>query len=310
LSLNFGNLRNTVRGLWEELVERRLWPVAIALVVAIVAVPVLMSKSAPQTPAPTPAVPAVGGASSLTAFQPAVSTEGRKSSQIRKNLGRFGTKNPFTPKGATFTGSSAAGTATVASGVTGSGGVATVSGGSATSAGGTDTGSSTSATGSPAPATTSPTSGSTGDGTGVTYYTYTVDVRFGKTDNTQTMTLTKFRALPSSNDPIVVFMGVRNDGETAVFLVSADATTTGDGTCSPSDDECTFLYLKKGEKRMIESVGQDGAVVDYELTLRDVNVKKTTGPDKAASSKAKSSVNKSRRADFKRKLRSFDTLGF
>jgi hypothetical protein len=308
LSLNLGNLRNAVRGLWEELVERRLWPVAIALVVAIVAVPVVMSKSAPQAPAPTPATPAVGGASPLGAFQPAVSTEGRKSSQIRKNLRRFGTKNPFTPKGATFTGSSATGTASVTSGATGAGGVATVSGGQATSTGGTDTGSSTGATGSPA--TTSPKSGSTGGGTGVTYYTYTVDVRFGKTDNTQTMTLTKFRALPSSNDPIVVFMGVRNDGETAVFLVSADATTTGDGTCSPSDDACTFLYLKKGEKRMIESVGQDGAVVDYELKLRDVNVKKTKGPEKAASSKASSSVNKARRLNFKRALRSFDTLGF
>jgi hypothetical protein len=299
LSLNLRNLRNAVRGLWEELVERRLWPVAVALLVAIVAVPVVMSKSAPQTTAPASATPA-GGASPLAAFQPAVTTEGRKSSQIRKNLRRFGTKNPFTPKGATFAGS---GTATVTSGATGAAGVA------ATVSGGTDTGSSTGASSSPVPSTTSPTSGSTGDGTGVTYYTYTVDVRFGKTDNTQTMTLTKFRALPSSNDPIVVFMGVRNDGETAVFLVSADATTTGDGTCSPSDDECTFLYLKKGEQRMIESVGQDGAVVDYELKLRDVNVKKTKGPDKAASSSATRSVHKPR-ADFKRKLRSFENLGF
>jgi hypothetical protein len=307
LSLNFGNLRNSVRGLWEELVERRLWPVALALLVAIVAVPVLMSKSSPSSPTPSPAAPAGGAASPLAAFQPAVSTEGRKSSQIRKNLRRFGTKNPFTPKGATFAGSSAAGTATVTSGATGAAGVATVSGGG--TSGVSDTGTSTGATGSPVPSTTTPTTGSSGGTTGVTYYTYTVDVRFGKTGDTQTMTLTKFRALPTSDNPIVVFMGVRNDGETAVFLVSADATTTGDGTCSPSDDECTFLYLKKGDQRMIESVDQTGAVVDYELKLRDVNVKKTDGPEQAGSSKATSRL-KPRRTNFKRALRSFESLGF
>lgn len=309
MNLNLGNLTHTVRGLWEELVEKRLWPLAIALVVALVAIPVLLSKPAAEAPAPPPVAPAAGGLSSpLAAFQPAVTTEGRKSSEIRKNLRHFRSKNPFSPKGSTFTGSSAAGTATVASGSAGS--LATVNG-QTTISGGTDTSTTTGTSGSPAPATT-PT-GSTGSPsgtTGVTYYTYTADVRFGKTGAATAMTLTKFRALPSSKDPIVVFMGVRNDGETAVFLVSANATTTGDGTCSPSDDECTFLYLTKGDKRTIESVGQDGAVVDYDLELRDVNVKKTDGPSKAGTSSATKSVHKSRRANFKRALRSFDTLGF
>ena len=63
---------------------------------------------------------------------------------------------------------------------------------------------------------------------------YTVDVKFGKADNPDRKTLTEFRALPSSDNPIVVFMGVKNDGKTAVFLVTADASTLGDGKCSPT----------------------------------------------------------------------------
>ena len=34
------------RGIWADLVDKRLWPVALALVVAAVAIPVLLHKEA------------------------------------------------------------------------------------------------------------------------------------------------------------------------------------------------------------------------------------------------------------------------
>jgi hypothetical protein len=314
--LNFGNLANSLRGLWEELVERRLWPVAIALVVALVALPVLLAKPAGNAPAPAPASPATGTPSSpLAAFQPAVSLGGKKSSEIRKDLSRFHAKDPFAPKGASFSGSSAAGTATV-TGTTGASGVAAVAGDTGSSGAGTtttDTGiAPTGSSGSP-----SGSSGSQGGSTGVTYYTYTADVRFGKTGEDKAMTLTRFRALPTTDNPIVVFMGVRNDGETAVFLVSASATTTGDGDCRPSEDACTFLYMKRDDKQTIETVGTDGSVVDYDLELTDVNVKKTEGPNTAkssrkakVSSKARSADKSRNRLNFGHALRSFERVGF
>ena len=308
LNLNFGQLTNSLRGLWEELVERRLWPVAIALVVALVALPVVLSKPAAESPAPAPA-PTTASGSPLAAFQPAVSLEGRKSSEIRKVLKRFKRKNPFTPHGVGGGGSgssSSAGTATVpteaqiAGGPTGGGTTpAPTDTGSSAPGGGTSTGTSGTSTG-----------GSTGS-TAVTYYTYTVDVRFGKVGQADAKTLTRFRALPSSEDPVIVFMGVRNDGETAVFLVSAAATTTGDGDCQPSADECTFLYMKKGDKQTIEAVGEDSQVIDYELEMRDVNVKKTTAPEGTASSSSSRSAHGSlARTGFKRTIRSFERLGF
>ena len=53
------------------------------------------------------------------------------------------------------------------------------------------------------------------------YYTYAADVRFGKEGNLDRKTLSQFRSLPSSQDPVVVFMGVKEDGETAIFLHSS-----------------------------------------------------------------------------------------
>jgi hypothetical protein len=306
LNLNLGRLTNSLRGLWEELVERRLWPVVIALVVALVALPVVLSKPAAEAPTP-PVPPATGAGSPLAAFQPAVSIEGKKSSEIRKKLRRFRRKNPFTPQGVGGGGGSSSGTAvaptatTIGGGTTGAGTTLTPTG-SGVSAGGTTTGTSGTSTG---------TSGSTTDNTAVTYYTYTVDVRFGKVGQTDAKTLSRFRALPSSEDPVIVFMGVRNDGETAVFLVSAAATATGDGDCQPSAEECTFLYMKKGDKQTVEAVGQDNQVVDYELEMRDVNVKKTTAPKGTKSSSSSRAAHGSRaRTSFNRTIRSFERLGF
>ena len=85
-NVNVNSISNPLRALWDELVERRLWPVAVVLVVALVAVPVLLAKPAKEA-APPPVPTGTGAASPGLAFQPAVTTDGTKSSQIRKRLG-------------------------------------------------------------------------------------------------------------------------------------------------------------------------------------------------------------------------------
>ena len=106
-------------------------------------------------------------------------------------------------------------------------------------------------------------------------------MRFGKEGNLDRKTLQQFRSLPSSEDPVVVFMGVKEDGETAIFLLSSAATSTGEGNCEP-DDTCTFLYMKKGDEQRIEAVNENDEVVTYKLVLLDIDVKRTDGPEKAA----------------------------
>jgi hypothetical protein len=296
--------------------------VAVALLLALIAIPVLLSSSADTKPtaAPAPAAPAVSGGV-LSAFQPVVSTEGKKSSEIRKDLEGFDTKDPFEPQN--LGGGGSGGTGEVAGGgaaVTPLGGATGAEGGSVTpDSGSTDSGS----TGSSPPAGDTST-GSSGATTQpeTFYYAYTTDVRFGKQGNLDRKTLSQFRALPSSQDPVVVFMGVKDDGETAIFLLSSAASSTGEGNCEP-DDTCTFLYMKKGDKQSFEAVAGNNEVVTYELVLLDIDVERTDGPEKAKASSRKarstrkanasrkaSSERKAERAKRRARVRGFQGIGF
>jgi hypothetical protein len=279
------------RSILDDLVEKRLWPVAVALLVALLAIPVLLSNSADNEPgtAPVPVTPAVAPGGSLAAFEPVVSTEGKKSSEIRKDLEGFESKDPFKPQNLGGGGGSSSGSVEVqgADAAT-SGGGGSVTPDSGSFGGSTPTG---------------PTSGndtSTGSSGAATktqtfYYAYTADVRFGKEGNLDRKTLSQFRALPSSQDPVVVFMGVREDGETAIFLLSSAASSTGEGNCEP-DDTCTFLYMKKGDEQRLEAVTTNNEVVTYELVLLDIDARRTDGPEKAKSSSRKASASRKSRS--------------
>lgn len=293
-------LNTTMRNVFQDLVERRLWPVALVLVLALVAIPVLLSQPASTQPGASPATPATGAGASHSAFQPVVNTEGSKSSEIRKNLKGFATKDPFKVQGLPKVGASSGQLATA----TGATGTATATGtttGTGTTAGTGTSGSGQSTSGS------GQSTGSTGSGTPtLTYFTYTVDVRFGKADNLDKKNLEQFRALPSSEDPVVVFMGVKADGKTAVFLVSSATGTTGEGNCEP-DDTCTFLYMKEDQQQSFEAVDANNQVVTYVLKLLKVNVEETEAPqskDSSSSSKASRAERRAaRRAEQARRAR-------
>jgi hypothetical protein len=299
-----------VRSTIDDLVEKRLWPVAAVLLIALIAIPVLLRNPADEAPAPvsTAVTPAVGAGDALSAFQPAVSTEGKKSSEIRKQLEGFDTKDPFKPQNMGGGGSSSSsGSVEVQSGD------ATAGGGSTdpsiadapplgTSGGGAVPGASSDTSGTPTQSETF-------------YYTYAADVRFGKEGNLDRKTLNQFRSLPSSEDPVVVFMGVKEDGETAIFLLSSAATSTGEGNCEP-DDTCTFLYMKEGDEQRIEAVNENDEVVTYELVLLGIDVKRTDGPEKSASSSGSKRSKRSARSVEDAKGRSnpfargFQAIGF
>jgi len=298
------------RSVVDDLVEKRLWPVAAVLGIALIGIPLLLSKPAGEEPAAAPATaaPAVANGGPLAAFQPIVNTEGKKSSEIRKQLEGFDSKDPFKPQnlGGGGGGGSADGSVEVQSGgdsSSGGGGGGSVDISDApplgTSGGGSGDGSTT---------------GSGGGSTKpeVFYYTYAADVRFGKEGNLDRKTLQQFRSLPSSQNPVLVFMGVKEDGKTAAFLLSSAAATTGEGNCEP-DDTCTFLYMKKGDKQRIEAVNSNDEIITYELVLLDIDVKRTDGPEQAQSSsrskRSKRSVEKTkgRTNPF---ARGFQAIGF
>jgi VCBS repeat-containing protein len=62
-----------------------------------------------------------------------------------------------------------------------------------------------------------------------------------------------------------VFEGVTSDNM-ASFLVSADVTADGDGTCAPSATECDTLTLGTGQSETFTLTLQGGKKVDMSIT--------------------------------------------
>lgn len=235
-----------VRDLFSDLVERRLWPIAVLLVAALVAVPLVLAKS-PADPAPgkAPETPAAVAAAVADEPELVVSVE---SDTVDAAPLRGKAKNPFrqqhVPKKAEEGGGSVA---------TGTGGGAGVDG----SGGGT---------------------GTDGGGGQKTFTTASIEVRFGKAIGPKRtiQDVPRLAPLPSAANPIVIFLGMRKDLQTAVFMISSDVHAQGDGTCVPSRKHCESIELKEGDVAFLDVAAADGSVDQYELELVAVTVGETT----------------------------------
>jgi len=59
---------------------------------------------------------------------------------------------------------------------------------------------------------------------------------------------------------------VLKDGKTAVFLLSSDATATGDGHCRPSPKSCQTIEVKEGDTEFFD-LTVNGEPVQYQLDV-------------------------------------------
>jgi hypothetical protein len=272
--------------LWQDLRAKRLWPIAVALLAATVAVPAVLFKPASSTPPPTTAA-----TTSKDGKLPAVTLDA--SSVSSSHLDVFKQKNPFSDlSDATATGGASNPLAdSVGKAVSKAGGSPSDSG----SAGGAGGGSTTPSGNTSEPPPKGP------DGKpiepGIHYFTYTADVRFGRRGHTKAFkSMTELDLLPSGDAPVVAFMGVR-DGDTAMFFIADPAfRAEGEGTCSPDPDNCMFVYLKKDEDHNEETLSAQNGQVEYVLELTGLHVKNLsedqavgdTSPDKSGSAKRSS----------------------
>jgi hypothetical protein len=259
---------------FRDLRDRHLLVPVVALLAALVAVPVLLkSTSEPAPPAP----PAAGSELDGAATQPAVLAEDVTVRDYRDRLEALKAKNPFRER--------------FSSPKLGSG--EQIAGLQDTS----PTGSPTGTTGSPTGTTgttgmTSDTSGSTavgttpssGDGSGNTsssppthtttrYFTRRIDVLVGvQGAEKERNGIDAITFLPSESKPVVAFIGTRDSGGKAVFAVSDDvASTSGEGSCAPSSSNCQYLTLHEGQARTFDYT-PDGRT--YRLKLREIRVVK------------------------------------
>ncbi len=239
---------NAFRTLLSDLIEKRLLPVVLLLIAALVAVPLLLAKSpaaepeAPSTPSaavaptvpPTPAEPAVR-----------VVAGGSGKAPLRGKV-----KDPFQQQHVPSKSSAADG-----------GGTPPVTAGQPAGTGTSGDG------GTAAPPRSEP-----------TYAYASVDVRFGQAGKRlrTIRDVPRLTPLPNASRPIVVFLGMRRDRTTAVFLVSTDVRVQGLGQCVPSQKTCEAIELREGDVALLDYTRKNGNVEQYELDLTAVMLHQTS----------------------------------
>ena len=119
-------------------------------------------------------------------------------------------------------------------------------------------------------ATPTPGSGSTSPGRGkVQLYDYRVDLRVGASAGRKVVhrDVARLTPLPSAELPLLVFLGVTDDGSKAVFLVDTASARVSGGECKPAPKQCTFLSVpKESGKNVVKLLDAEGKGYDLEIT--------------------------------------------
>lgn len=260
---------NAVRGIWRDLIDKRLWPYALALLVVIAAVPVVLARTAGGgEPAEEEIV--VAGAAAAGPREAVITAADPGESPSAGDMRNPFYEPPQPEEGAGATG----GSGSPAGGSTGEAVEAAGSAG-APQGSGEPAGDGTTTPVSDTPSSGGSTGGSKGSG-GTTKKTtkgsgesgYDVSLRFGTETEMKTFkAVPRLTPLPAADNPSFVYLGVLSGGKTAVFMIAVDVTAVGDGTCRPSLTECETLELKAGETMFLDVPGEDGKVIQYQLDV-------------------------------------------
>jgi len=276
--------------IWRFLLQRRLWPVAVLLVAAAVAVPTLLAAEPAVEPVP-PAAAVKSDRASVLATEPIVvpAADADRSGR-RRVLGSR--KNPFKPQ------------VTPTPEPTPAAAPTTEPAPSAPDPGGTSVG------GSPAAGPTAPVA-PTPKAPTRKYELNELTVRFGPSDAERPprKDVKRLQALPSSEEPVLIYLGVLKDKKTVVFLLDSGVVAEGDGTCRPSRTSCETIHIKEGETEFFDVAAEDagdgttpdtGSGAQYQLDVLKIREKVTTSARKAKKSLAR--VSKSGRKILKARI--------
>jgi hypothetical protein len=250
-----------------ELRERRLLPLVIVLIVGIVAVPMVLAKSAATTSA---SAPPSGVPVSSNPTKPSVSLASTAPATPPHGLGR----DPFTPPlsiaahaSASTLGGTSSFPATPAKAISSLGG------------GGAGTGPIT------PPSTTPPTTGATTPTTGpidpvdepstttrglssTQAYRVTLAITNSGGGLDTISPLERLSVLPSQRHPLLVELGVLDGGHRVLFAVQSGAVVRGPGKCTPGPINCQILSLAPAQTETLSSA--NGAVSHVLLAVTAV----------------------------------------
>jgi hypothetical protein len=282
--------------IWADLKAKKLAPVAIGLVVAVVAMPALMltGDDAP-TAGPLPIIaPAATdtaevqlaeelaeGDSKLDSYKARDPFDGLVKPDQEAASGGSGTA--IAPSDLIGKGDGAGGVKLPSLGSGGGGSSSPDLGGSTPGSGGLDT-----TGGGEPPVTVRRTS----------KFTYQLDVKFGRPGREQRYpNLTRMSFLPSADVPALLFMGVPADEQSALFFVHPTLSHAGEGECIPNKRNCNFLKLAIGREHFL-------SVDDYEFRIELLGIKRVK-----LSTERKQRASARKQARSPRSARGEDALG-
>jgi len=268
-----------LRNLGHDLVDKKLWPIAVVLVLAVIAVPILLGGDGGAAPTSVAQAPVAGAAAvaPVGAAEVAVAVE---EPALRRRAGK--TRDPFKqqyvrPEAKVPGAGAVAGGTGVVPGAGAGGKTTTTPAPSAPATGGTQgTTPATPAPSRPAEPKLDPLD------------VYRVNLRFGESGRQRTIRdIARLSPLPNSDKPFFIFLGVLAGGKKAVFLVGADAAVTGDGVCRPSRTNCETVEMGRGDTVFLDRETSEG-VTQYELDL--LSVRRRTSAQAVAARQAQASA--------------------
>lgn len=241
-----------------ELREKRLWPVALVLLLAIIAIPIALSKSA--TPARVAQLPQSPSGSPSAASIPVINqqTTPAQSRLTGPSRDPFGAPSSAPSGSTTGVASSGGASSTTSSSGTSSGSSSSSSSSSSTSSGSSSSSSppsiTQSATPKPAPAGLTATQ------------SYDVSLAItGSSGNLNTIDpLERLSVIPSKQQPLLVELGVLHGGQRVLFVVQPGTVVNGPGTCTPGPIDCQIVSLGQDQT---ESVSHQTATGPVQVAL-------------------------------------------
>lgn len=301
-----------LNGVVAEFRRRRLWPVALILLAAIVAVPVLLSRQ-PATPqVKVPARPPLSGAA-----VPVLSV----SNGVSQTLLTGRERDPFAGSATTATTTAAAGATTTAaaSASAPTGGTTTSKlASSANSPASTGVGfatSSASTSGTPSAPSASFSSSGTGGSSGTVSpplaapatqppapappkapaslgprqsYHVALSVTDGSGGVTSLDPVKRLSLLPSGAQPLAVELGVLQGGKKVLFAALPGTQPSGDGDCTPSPTDCQIFALARDQVETFSAGSGESQNVVAQLAVAGITV--DTHPTAAAGARARRAV--------------------
>ena len=250
-------LTDPLKRIARDLVDKKLWPVAVLLLAAIVAVPFLIGGGSPSDDAAAPVAvvaPAPGAPGSKSLITVIDDGDGGKDTRP----GRI--KDPFydppePPAPESASGASPAGSA-------GSAGPAAAP----STGGGAPTGGASPAPSSSPETTPQPTSPKPAAASGY----YRTVARWYESERSKARPITRLTPFGGVEDPAALYLGVtKSDASYAVFLLGPNATSTGDAECEKTD--CRVIGLKTGQSQVVTVQPPDGSAArTYRLEVASV----------------------------------------